>query len=187
MITFWYLSGNQLHKLSKNLFIHFLRLKTLNKGRFDLSLSSIFCNFKFSILGESVSRKTEIRMISRLLDGKCPLLLPDTHSLFILGSIISTIAANKRTSITRCKYSNANKVDILKLITKIAKKNISKLIPLTVKRISHTSLTITKERVGSNISSSHKRFILPTTLNFTMILRHCCLTISQDYTLNFLE
>jgi hypothetical protein len=103
------------------------------------------------------------------------------------GPIVSTVAANKTTSITGLKHTNTNEVDILKVITEIAKHNISKLIPLTIKGVSHTSLTVTEERIRSNVRSSHKRFILPTTLNFTVILRHCCFTISQNNTLNLLE
>jgi len=45
-----YLSGNEFYKLTKNLLIHFLGLETLGKSTFDLSLGSIFLNFKFRVL-----------------------------------------------------------------------------------------------------------------------------------------
>jgi hypothetical protein len=69
--------------------------------------------------------------------------------------MISTVATNEAASITRLKNTNADEIDVPKVITKIAKQDISKLIPLTIKRISVSRLTIAKIRIGIDVRSSN--------------------------------
>ena len=126
-------------------------------------------------------------MITRLLESKCLFLPPRTHNLFILWTIVSTVTANKVTSITTFQDTNTNEVDISKLVPQIAKKNISHLMPFTVQRVSVSSLTVTQKRTKSNRSSSQIWVFLPMTLHFAVILDTTRLAISQNHTLNFLK